>query len=263
MTSDEINLVYKATESIKHAERFLQLVKSSPLPKEEAAARAFSTFQRIATKSLGELRELWCAVDAHSTSGMPFPKTVIEFVDSLDEYPQEWLSYINRDQAEKWRVLVRKVVSTVKGYPGSQLVFHLYTPKTESDLRRIYSDLVEAGFIAGEDPVTHAGLLNSFLNVFAQDSLQQGHIIWRATSKKWGSHGTPSPTAAIDFVATIGEIDKQQVRSILTQEWGNTIFPTIFPELVCSKSTRTSFINLWECGDGSCWHSELRKIICG
>ena len=105
-------------EVVCEAQETVKLVKASPLPKEMAAALAFSTFQKMATRSIRELKEVFDIVYLGCLFDASLPLTAIAFGDFLKSSSREWLGYINKDQADEWRRLAAEINKLIKKKNG-------------------------------------------------------------------------------------------------------------------------------------------------
>lgn len=223
----------------------------------------------------GQLQRAREIIEAHASTGRPFPGSVKDFAAYLQELAvPSWPGYTavpgtaaGFQREAEWIVEAVLGSSPASGQEPAQIpastpaatpntIQHLNTEKNEQEQRRIFAALVEAGFIAGAD-AAGASMLQPFLNAFDPEAREQGRIIWTGTPLRGGAAGKPSPTQALDFVALMAG----GVLSGIDPAFARGAFPAIFQGLICSDDTRGEFTKKWNKGGGSEYHNRLAAII--
>lgn len=253
MAPEEMTPLFSVAGEIKkarHLERAIEIT-SKPAARRRATAELSPYFRTFAENAFAEIRKARIIVEALSTSGKAFPASAVELADLLASGTPEIVSHLTSSEADAWKADARVIVEAVR-LAEPKPIYHLTTDKSEQQQRRIFSDLVAAGFIAGEDS-DGASMLQPFLNAFDKSARQQGRIIWAGESTR---AKRVSPKQALDFVALMAS----GIHDI-TPDFGRRNFPAIFNGLRCSDDTRNDFVSSWNNGGGSEKHGELQEII--
>ena len=130
-------------------------------------------------------------------------------------------------------------------------LYHLNTTLNQQELARIFTRLVNDGFIDGSAPDAQADFLNAF-NPFTK---KQGRITWIWTDKR---QGKPSPRHILDFVA---QMDGGRVEGI-TPELYNKTAPAIFGRPF-RRDIVSEFITRWNAEKYCDTHANIHAIISG
>ncbi|MBR1488447.1 MAG: hypothetical protein IJ603_06150 [Bacteroidales bacterium] len=183
MTADELTILQNAAATIKRGEYYLNLSASL---EDSPSMITRSTLAELAEKSTDELRKARPTIEAHATSGQPFPALARDLFDLLSAGSPEWLEYLSKPKAAAWAEAARAILAAAGSPSGSNenavrneeaeapQYPHLNTQKSENELRRIFAALVKEGYIDGSGPEAE----QSFLYAFDPAAPEQGRIKW-------------------------------------------------------------------------------------
>ena len=192
MTSNELKALRIAAVTIRNAGE-LARVEEAISPRAEGAprdGRVLQAYYTLAERSLAEIREARYIVEAHSTTGQPFPALAVELADLLAEGAPEIIAHLTSPEADAWRADALAIVTATGRSIGSsdkaaqpatdtstpEPFPYLHARKSADDLRVIFEDLAAEGYIADKDPATGDDMLAAFIDAFSPD--KQGRIIW-------------------------------------------------------------------------------------
>lgn len=128
-------------------------------------------------------------------------------------------------------------VGAAKGAEIGKPLYYLKTDYNREELRRIFVDLVEGGFIDGRA----SDALADFLNAFDPTAERQGRIKWIKAAKNRGIN----KMAICDFLHPFGITERKDLKKYALAIFGETL----------SKSTLTN------CAGGSAERDALRTIM--
>lgn len=192
MTTEELQALERTVETICRIQHDYTLAVRF---EEEAFFKRMCAMRVVRMAS--DLHRDRLAVEAHRSTGMPFPRIVVDLAEQLEQIGKpDVLGIVEAATAAKVMSDAAAIVGCVlqrpaavpeqvqipasTSGPDNPRPCYINTNKNWKELDRIYSELVSGGFIDGSAP----DALANFHDAFDKDATKQGRISWIGESSK-------------------------------------------------------------------------------
>ena len=118
MTADELHTLKAAAATIKNTGHLYRAALAYS-PEGKPGGNLLRDLRTLAARSLAGLQESRFIIEAHATSGQPFPALARDLFDLLSAGFPEWLEYLSNTEAAAWEGAARAILAAAGCPSGS------------------------------------------------------------------------------------------------------------------------------------------------